>query len=97
MVHMFVTCLPVLQDANHDGCIGWGEFEAFMMDEFAAGKHLLSGEYVLPSGEHAAAAAAARTAAGSHASDVACNAWQQLWCRCASVRIVACGSWHHLG
>jgi hypothetical protein len=41
-----------LQDANRDGCIGWGEFEAFMMDEFAAGKHLLSGEYVLPSGEH---------------------------------------------
>lgn len=33
-----------------DGCIGWNEFEAFMMDEFAAGKHLLSGEYVLPSG-----------------------------------------------
>jgi hypothetical protein len=40
-----------MQDANRDGCIGWGEFEAFMMEEFAAGKHLLSGEYVLPSGE----------------------------------------------
>jgi hypothetical protein len=40
-----------LQDANRDGCIGWSEFEAFMMDEFAAGKHLLSGEYELPSGE----------------------------------------------
>lgn len=25
-----------------------------MMDEFAAGKHLLSGEYVLPSGERGA-------------------------------------------
>ncbi|KAF6255340.1 hypothetical protein COO60DRAFT_1627563 [Scenedesmus sp. NREL 46B-D3] len=42
--------LAALQDANRDGCIGWGEFEVFMMDEFAAGKHLLSGEYVLPSG-----------------------------------------------
>jgi hypothetical protein len=43
--------LRLLQDANQDGCIDWGEFEAFMMDEFAAGKHLLSGEYVLPSGK----------------------------------------------
>ncbi|KAI8462459.1 MAG: hypothetical protein J3K34DRAFT_500515 [Monoraphidium minutum] len=39
-----------LMDANHDGCIGWNEFEAFMMEEFAAGKQLLSGEYLLPSG-----------------------------------------------
>ncbi|WIA21298.1 hypothetical protein OEZ85_000531 [Tetradesmus obliquus] len=45
-----ITEMIKLMDANHDGCIGWGEFEAFMMDEFAAGKHLLSGEYVLPSG-----------------------------------------------
>ncbi|KIY96288.1 hypothetical protein MNEG_11675 [Monoraphidium neglectum] len=39
-----------LMDANRDGCIGWGEFEAFMTEEFAAGKQLLSGEYLLPSG-----------------------------------------------
>jgi hypothetical protein len=66
--------LRCLQDANRDGCIGWGEFEAFMMDEFAAGKHLLSGEYVLPSGAQgaamlpaAAAAAEARVVAYMHA------------------------------
>jgi hypothetical protein len=60
--------LRLLQDANKDGCIDWGEFEAFMMDEFAAGKHLLSGEYVLPSGKLcilAAAAAAAAVAAAA--------------------------------
>lgn len=37
-------------DANCDGCISWDEFEAFMMNEFAAGQQLLSGEFVLPSG-----------------------------------------------
>ncbi len=30
--------------------ISWKEFETFFMYEFAAGKNLLSGEYVLPSG-----------------------------------------------
>lgn len=38
-------------DRNEDGVIGWDEFEVFMTEEFAAGKNLLSGEYVLPSGE----------------------------------------------
>ncbi|GBF95881.1 hypothetical protein Rsub_08472 [Raphidocelis subcapitata] len=39
-----------MMDANRDGRIGWSEFESFLMQEFAAGRHLLSGEYVLPSG-----------------------------------------------
>ncbi len=39
-----------LIDKDHDGCISWREFEAFMKVELAAGKSLLSGEYVLPSG-----------------------------------------------
>lgn len=39
-----------LMDANCDGCISWDEFEKFMMNEFAAGQQLLSGEFVLPSG-----------------------------------------------
>lgn len=38
-------------DANCDGCISWDEFEKFIMSEFAAGQRLLSGEFVLPSGE----------------------------------------------
>lgn len=41
----------LLMDRNEDGVIGWDEFEVFMTEEFAAGKNLLSGEYVLPSGE----------------------------------------------
>ena len=40
-----------LIDANRDGCIGWDEFEGFMSEEISKGKNLLSGEYVLPSGE----------------------------------------------
>lgn len=40
----------LLMDRNADGVIGWDEFEVFMTEEFAAGKNLLSGEYVLPSG-----------------------------------------------
>ncbi|KAG2448440.1 hypothetical protein HYH02_006332 [Chlamydomonas schloesseri] len=39
-----------LMDMNRDGVIGWDEFEVFMTEEFAAGKSLLSGEYLLPSG-----------------------------------------------
>eukprot|EP00201_Polytomella_parva_P012698 CAMPEP_0175059024 /NCGR_PEP_ID=MMETSP0052_2-20121109/12193_1 /TAXON_ID=51329 ORGANISM="Polytomella parva, Strain SAG 63-3" /NCGR_SAMPLE_ID=MMETSP0052_2 /ASSEMBLY_ACC=CAM_ASM_000194 /LENGTH=323 /DNA_ID=CAMNT_0016324509 /DNA_START=32 /DNA_END=1000 /DNA_ORIENTATION=- len=39
-----------LMDFNGDGVIGWEEFEVFMTEEFSAGKNLLSGEYVLPSG-----------------------------------------------
>jgi hypothetical protein len=35
---------------RHCRCISWREFEAFMKVELAAGKSLLSGEYVLPSG-----------------------------------------------
>lgn len=45
-----ITEMIKLMDANRDGCIGWDEFESFMMEEFACGKRLLSGEYVLPSG-----------------------------------------------
>lgn len=37
-------------DINKDGVIGWDEFEVFMTEEFTAGKSLLSGEYLLPSG-----------------------------------------------
>lgn len=40
-----------LMDANCDGCISWDEFEKFMMSGFAAGQRLLSGEFMLPSGE----------------------------------------------
>ncbi|GIL85191.1 hypothetical protein Vretifemale_13778 [Volvox reticuliferus] len=39
-----------LMDVNKDGVIDWEEFEVFMTEEFAAGKSLLSGEYLLPSG-----------------------------------------------
>ncbi|KAF5839139.1 hypothetical protein DUNSADRAFT_1452 [Dunaliella salina] len=39
-----------LMDLNSDGEISWPEFENFMSNEFASGKTLLSGEYVLPSG-----------------------------------------------
>ncbi|KAG2425032.1 hypothetical protein HYH02_015083 [Chlamydomonas schloesseri] len=39
-----------LMDVDGDGVINWREFEAFFMYEFAAGKSLLSGDYVLPSG-----------------------------------------------
>lgn len=39
-----------MMDMNRDGVIGWDEFEVFMTEEFAAGKQLLSGEYLLPSG-----------------------------------------------
>lgn len=39
-----------MMDMNNDGVIGWDEFEVFMTEEFAAGKNLLSGEYLLPSG-----------------------------------------------
>ncbi|GIM06750.1 hypothetical protein Vretimale_11004, partial [Volvox reticuliferus] len=39
-----------LMDMDGDGAINWKEFETFFMYEFAAGKNLLSGEYVLPSG-----------------------------------------------
>lgn len=45
-----ITEMIKLMDANRDGCISWDEFEAFMMNEFAAGQQLLSGEFVLPSG-----------------------------------------------
>lgn len=48
-----ITEMIKLMDANQDGCISWDEFEAFMMHEFAAGQQLLSGEFVLPSGEEA--------------------------------------------
>lgn len=34
-----------------DGVIGWDEFQTFMADEFNNGKSLMTGEYVLPSGE----------------------------------------------
>ncbi|KAG2431453.1 hypothetical protein HXX76_009468 [Chlamydomonas incerta] len=40
----------VLMDLDGDGVISWKEFVTFFMYEFAAGKNLLSGEYVLPSG-----------------------------------------------
>eukprot|EP00198_Chlamydomonas_reinhardtii_P007476 XP_001696813.1 predicted protein [Chlamydomonas reinhardtii] len=40
----------VLMDLDRDGVISWKEFVTFFMYEFAAGKNLLSGEYVLPSG-----------------------------------------------
>ena len=46
-----ITEMIGLMDANHDGSIGWDEFQAFMAEEFGRGKSLLSGEYVLPSGE----------------------------------------------
>ncbi|GLC43410.1 hypothetical protein PLESTM_001470500 [Pleodorina starrii] len=39
-----------MMDMNKDGVIDWDEFEVFMTEEFAAGKSLLSGEYLLPSG-----------------------------------------------
>ncbi|EFJ40760.1 hypothetical protein VOLCADRAFT_119867 [Volvox carteri f. nagariensis] len=39
-----------LMDVNKDGVIDWEEFEVFMTEEIAAGKSLLSGEYLLPSG-----------------------------------------------
>jgi hypothetical protein len=39
-----------MMDNDSDGSISWREFETFMMAELAAGKSLLSGEYVLPSG-----------------------------------------------
>ncbi|PNH08704.1 hypothetical protein TSOC_004735 [Tetrabaena socialis] len=45
-----ITELIELMDMNQDGVIGWDEFEVFMTQEFAAGKNLLSGEYLLPSG-----------------------------------------------
>jgi hypothetical protein len=45
-----ITEMIKLMDANCDGCISWDEFERFMMNEFAAGQQLLSGEFVLPSG-----------------------------------------------
>ncbi len=45
-----ITEMIKLIDNDKDGCISWLEFETFMMAELAAGKHLLSGEYVLPSG-----------------------------------------------
>lgn len=46
-----ITEMIKLMDANCDGCISWDEFEKFMMSKFAAGQQLLSGEFVLPSGE----------------------------------------------
>ncbi|KAG2426108.1 hypothetical protein HYH02_014863 [Chlamydomonas schloesseri] len=42
--------MVALMDLDRDGVISWKEFVTFFMYEFAAGKNLLSGEYVLPSG-----------------------------------------------
>lgn len=62
-----------LMDANHDGCIGWGEFEAFMREELAAGKHLLSGEYVLPSGARALQPTAVAAASCAAVASAGCS------------------------
>ncbi|KXZ55154.1 hypothetical protein GPECTOR_3g302 [Gonium pectorale] len=45
-----ISEMIAMMDMNRDGVIGWDEFEVFMTEEFAAGKSLLSGEYLLPSG-----------------------------------------------
>ncbi|GFR39719.1 hypothetical protein Agub_g200 [Astrephomene gubernaculifera] len=45
-----ITEMIEMMDMNRDGVIDWDEFEVFMTEEFAAGKNLLSGEYLLPSG-----------------------------------------------
>jgi len=41
----------MMMDARKSGCIAWDDFLCFMTEEIASGKNLLSGEYVLPSGE----------------------------------------------
>ncbi|KAG2434851.1 hypothetical protein HXX76_007736 [Chlamydomonas incerta] len=38
-------------DVNHDGSVTWAEFQSFLLREFAAGKNLINGDYVLPSGK----------------------------------------------
>eukprot|EP00198_Chlamydomonas_reinhardtii_P012319 XP_001701656.1 predicted protein [Chlamydomonas reinhardtii] len=45
-----IKTLIGLMDVNKDGMIGWDEFEMFMTEEFVAGKSLLGGEYLLPTG-----------------------------------------------
>ncbi|PNH10172.1 hypothetical protein TSOC_003114 [Tetrabaena socialis] len=40
-----------LIDVNHDGSVTWGEFQTFLLKEFAAGKNLINGDYMLPSGK----------------------------------------------
>ncbi len=45
-----ITEMIQLMDRSKRGCIAWHDFECFMMAEFASGKSLLSGEYMLPSG-----------------------------------------------
>ncbi|KAG2435402.1 hypothetical protein HXX76_007474 [Chlamydomonas incerta] len=45
-----IKTLIGLMDINKDGVIGWEEFQMFMTEEFVAGKSLLGGEYLLPTG-----------------------------------------------
>jgi hypothetical protein len=71
-----ITEMIKLMDANCDGCISWDEFEKFMMSEFAAGQQLLSGEFVLPSGEQEGGAGRLCFEAGQHRwlrSALSCN------------------------